>query len=129
MALEGRSEEPTIQYCDYHFNHSNNSTESLKIFEYELKLLRILFDEIEVQLVYIQERMDYIKSDKNQKNMSMYIKIEKEIQIKLKDINSSLKTMTERIYQIEEINKKKVKNKKSKMNFNDFSFVRDNLNE
>ena len=80
MALEGKSGEPAMQYCDSHFNHLNSSTESPKSFELELKTHKILFDEIEIQLVYIQDRIDYIKSDKNQENMSHYAKIEDEIQ-------------------------------------------------
>ena len=100
MAFENKNGEPTIQYCYEHFNHSNNSTESPKYFELELKLHKILFDEIEVQLVYIQDRIDYIKSDKNQKNKSLYVKIEDEVHRNLNNINSILKTTTKKIYQI-----------------------------
>ena len=102
MAFEGKDEGSTIQYCDYHFNHSNNSTDSPKIFEFELKLHKIIFDELEVQLVYIQDRIDYIKSDKNQKNMNLYEKIGDEVQRNLDKIREILKVTTEKIYQIEE---------------------------
>ena len=98
MAFEGKDGEPTIQYCLNHFNHSNNSTESPKNFEFELRLHKILFNELEVQLVYIQDRIDYIKSDKNQKNVSLYTKIEDEVNNNLDSITGILKIMTERIY-------------------------------
>ena len=98
MAFEGKDEEPTVQYCDYHFNNFNNSTDSPKIFKIELKLHKILFDELEMQLVYIQDRIDYIKSDQNQKNVKFYGKIEEEVQRNLDNINTTLKTTTERIY-------------------------------
>ena len=129
MALEGKSEEPAMQYCDSHFKFLNNSTESLKSFELELKAYRIIFDEIEIQLVYIQDRIDYIKSNKNQENMSHYTKIEDEIQRNLDNINRVLKPMTESVYQIEENYKTKSKNKASILNFSDFSFIRKDLNE
>ena len=129
MAFENKNGEPTIQYCYEHFNHSNNSTESPKYFEFELKLHKILFDEIEVQLVYIQDRIDYIKSDKNQKNKSLYVKIEDEVHRNLNNINSILKTTTKKIYQIDENNKTKTNNKASKINFDDFSFIRKDLAE
>ena len=129
MAFKGKSEEPTIQYCNHHFVHSNNSTESPKIFEFEMKLHKILFDEIEIQLVYIQDKINYIKSDKNQKNMNMYAKIEDEIQRNLDDIKGTLKTTTKRIYQIDGNYKTKAKNKASMLNFDDFSFVRKDLAE
>ena len=129
MAFESKDGEPSIQYCYDHFNHSNNSEESPKYFELELKLHKILFDEIEIQLVYIQDRIDYIKSDKNQKNKSLYVKIENKVHRNLDNINSILKTTTERIYQIDENFKTKTKNKASKINFDDFSFIRKNLSE
>ena len=129
MAFEGKSGEPAMQYCDFHFNHWNSSTDSPKSFELELKLHRILFDEIEIQLVYIQDRIDYVKSDKNQENMSLYAKNEEEIRRNLDNINRVLKTMTERVYQIEENYKTKTKNKTSLLNFSDFSFIRKDLNE
>ena len=44
MAFEGKDEDPSIQYCHYHFNHSNISTNSPKYFEFELRLHKILFD-------------------------------------------------------------------------------------
>ena len=50
MALESKIGEPAMQYCDSHFKFLNNSTESLKSFELELKAYRIIFDEIEIQL-------------------------------------------------------------------------------
>ena len=129
MAFKGKDGEPTIQYCNFHFNHSNFSTKSPKIFEFELKLHKILFDELEEQLVYIQDRIDYIKSDKNQKNMKLYAKIEVEVQRNLDSITSILKTMTERIYQIDETYKTKTNNKASMINFGDFLFVRKDLTE
>ena len=129
MAFEGKNEGSTIQYCDYHFNHSNNSTDSPKIFEFELKLHKIIFDELEVQLVYIQDRIDYIKSDKNQKNMNLYEKIGDEVQRNLDKIREILKVTTEKIYQIEESYKTKSKSKASVLNFNDFSFVKKDLSE
>ena len=129
MAFEGKDGEPTIQYCNFHFNHSNFSTESPKIFEFELRLHKILFDELEEQLVYIQDRIDYIKSDKNQKNMKLYAKIEEEVQRNLDNITSILKTMTERINQIDETYKTKTNNKTSMINFGDFLFVRKDLTE
>ena len=107
----------------------NSSTDSPKSFELELKLHRILFDEIEIQLVYIQDRIDYVKSDKNQENMTLYAKNEEEIQRNLDNINRVFKTMTERVYQIEENYKLKTKNKTSLLNFSDFSFIRKDLNE
>ena len=129
MAFLSKDGEPTIQYCDDHFNHSNNSTESPTHFDYELKLHKILFDEIEIQLVYIQDRIDYIKSDKNQKTISMYAKIEKEVQRNLDNIRSTLKTTTERIFQIDEKCKMKTNNKTILLNFDDFSFARKDLAE
>ena len=129
MALKSKSGEPAMQYCDSHFKFLNCSTESLKSFELELKAYRILFDEIEIQLVYIQDRIDYIKSDKNEENKSHYDKIENEIQRNLDNINRVLKTMTERVYQIEENYKTKSKNKASILNFSDFSFIRKDLSE
>ena len=129
MAFEGKDGEPTIQYCLNHFNHSNNSTESPKNLEFELRLHKILFNELEVQLVYIQDRINYIKSYKNQKNMSLYAKIEDEVNNNLDNITGILKIMTERIYQIEETYNTKTKNKASVINFSDFSFVKKNLDE
>ena len=129
MAFEGKDGEPAIQYCYDHFNSSNNSSESPKNFEFELRLYKILFDELEEQLVYIQDRIDYIKSDKNQKNIKLYAKIEEEVQRNLDNISRILKTMTERIYQIDETYNTKTKNKASMINFSDFSFVRKNLDE
>ena len=129
MALESKSGEPAMQFCDAHFKFLNSSTESLKSFELELKAYKILFDEIEIQLVYIQDRIDYIKSDKNQENMSHYAKIENEIQRNLDNINRVLKTMTERVDQIEENYKTKLKNKASILNFSDFSFIRKDFSE
>ena len=127
MAFKCKDGEPTIQYCNYHFNHSNFSTGSPKNFEFELRLHKLLFNEIEWQLVYIQDRIDFIKSDKNQKNMSLYAKIENDVQSNLKNIINILKTMTERIYQIDETKKMKANNKASIINFTDFSFVRKDL--
>ena len=129
MAFEGKDGEPTIQYCHDHFNHSNNSTESPKYFELELKLHKILFDELEIQLVYIQDRIDYIKSDKNQKNMNLYAKIDEEVKRNLDNIRSTLKTTTERIYQIDESYNTITKNKASMINYGDFSFVKKDLAE
>ena len=57
----------------------------------------------------------------------MYTKIKKEVQRNLDNINSTLKTMTERIDQIKDTSKRKTKNKASKINFDDFSFVRKDL--
>ena len=57
----------------------------------------------------------------------MYTKIKKEVQRNLDSINSTLKTMTERIDQIKDTSKRKTKNKASKINFDDFSFVRKDL--
>ena len=127
MAFESKDEEPTIQYCYDHFNHSNNSTESPKYFEFELKIHKILFDEIEVQLVYIQDRIDYIKSDKNQKNIKLYAKIEEGVERNLDSIKNTLKTTTERICQIDKNYKTKANNKAPMPNFDDFSFVRKDL--
>ena len=129
MAFKGNRKEPSIQYCDYHFIHSHDSKGSPKYFEYELRLLKILFYELGEQLIYIQDRIDYIKSDKNQNNLNMYSKIEEEVQRNLGSINNTLKTMAERIDQINEINKKKSNNKASVVIFNDFSFVREKLYE
>ena len=129
MAFEGKDGEPTIQYCEDHFNHSNNSTESPKTFKFELKFHKILFDELEIQLVYIQDRIDYIKSDKNQKNMKLYAKIEEEVQRNLDNIRSTLKTTTKRIYQIDESYNTITKNKTSMINYGDFSFVKKDLAE
>ena len=129
MAFEGKDEDPSIQYCHYHFNHSNISTNSPKYFEFELRLHKILFDELEIQLALIQDRLDYIKSDKNQKSINMYAKIENEVQRNLANIKGTLKTMTERIYQIDETFKTKTKNKASMFNFDDFSFTRKYLAE
>ena len=61
--------------------------------------------------------------------MSLYAKNEEEIQTNLDNINRVLKTMTERVYQIEENYKTKTKDKKSLLNFSDFSFIRKDLNE
>ena len=127
MAFEGKDGEPTIQYCNYHFNHSNNSTEFPKIFDFELKLHKILFDELEIQLVYIQDRINFIKSDINQKNMTSYTNIEKEVKRNLNDIIRILKTMNEKIYQIDETFQTKAINKASMISFKDFSFVRNDL--
>ena len=129
MAFEGKDGEPTIQYCDDHFNHSNNSIEFPKNIKDVIKLHKILFDELEIQLVYIQDRIDYIKSDKNQKNMNLYAKIEEEVQRNLDNIRSTLKTTTERIYQIDESYNTITKNKASIINFGDFSFVKKDLAE
>ena len=82
-----------------------------------------------MQLVYIQDRIDYIKSDKNEENMNLYAKIEDEVNNNLQNINNILKTLTEKIYQIEENYKTKSKNKASILNFSDFSFIRKDLNE
>ena len=121
----GENGEPTIQYCNIHFNNSNNSTKSSKIFDFELQLHKILFDEIEEQLIYIQDKIDYIKSYKNQKNMNLYVKIEDEVQRNLDNINSIFKTITKRIYQIDETYK--TNNIISLFNFENFSFVRKDL--
>ena len=129
MAFKGKNGEPTIQYCDHHFNNSNNSTKSPKIFEYELKLHKILFYELEEQLIYIQDRVDYIKSDKTLNNISLYDKIEEEVKRNLDNIKITLKTMTERIYQIYESYNSKTKNKASMINFDDLSFVKKDLSE
>ena len=129
MAFEGKNREPAVQYCYDHFNNSNNSTESPKYFEFEINLHKILFSELEVQLVYIQDRIDYIKSDETKMNISLYAKIEDEVQRNLNNINSTFKTMTERIYQIDETHNTKTKNEASMINFSDFSFVRKNLDE
>ena len=129
IAFEGKDGEPTIQYCHNHFSHSNFSTESPKNFESELRLHKILFDELEEQLVYIQDRIDYIKSDKNQKNIKLYTKIEEEVKRNLDNITSILKTMTEKIYQIDKTYKTKTNNKASMINFGDFSFIRKDLAE
>ena len=59
----------------------------------------------------------------------LYAKNEEEIQRNLDNINIVLKTMTERVYQIEENYKTKTKNKTSLLNFSDFSFIRKDLNE
>ena len=61
--------------------------------------------------------------------MTLYAKNEEEIQRNLDNINIVLKTMTERVYQIEENYKTKTKNKTSLLNFSDFSFMRKDLNE
>ena len=61
MIFEGKDEEPTLQYCDYHFKHSNNSTEFPKNIKDVIKIHKIQFDELEEQLIYIQDRIDYIK--------------------------------------------------------------------
>ena len=129
IILEDQNRELAIQYCDFHFNHSNNSTEFPKNIKDVLKLYKILFDEIEIQLVYIQDRIDYIKSDKNEENKSHYDKNEEEIKRNLDNINRVFKTMTERVYQNEEKYKTKSKNKASILKFSDFSFIRKDLNE
>ena len=100
MAFEGKDREPAIQYCYDHFDSSNNSTESFKNFEFELRLYKILFDELEEQLVYIQDRIDHIKSDKNQKNMKLFAKIEEEVQRNLDNITRILKSITERFIRL-----------------------------
>ena len=46
-------------------------------------------------------------------NMNLYVKIEDEVQINLDNINSILKAITERIYQIDETYKTKTNNKVS----------------
>ena len=56
--------------------------------------------------------------------MSLYAKIEDEVNNNLDNITSILKIMTERIYQIEETYNTKTKNKASVINFSDFSFVK-----
>ena len=61
--------------------------------------------------------------------MNHYAKIEDEIKRNLDNLNRVLKTMTERVYQIEENYKMKSKNKASILNFSDFSFIRKELNE
>ena len=61
--------------------------------------------------------------------MTLYAKNEEEIKRNLDNINRVLKTMTERVYQIEENYKLKTKNKTSLLNFSDFSFIRKDLNE
>ena len=127
--MKEKKGEPSIQYCDYHFNKSNNSTESPKYFEFEIKFHKILFRELEEQLIYIQDRIDYIKSDKTQENINLYAKIEDEVQRNLNNINSTLNTMTERIYQIDETHNTKTKNEAHIINYSDFSFVRKNLVE
>ena len=127
--MKEKKGEPSIQYCDDHFNKSNNSIESPKYFEFEIKLHKILFRELEEQLIYIQDRIDYIKSDKTQENISLYAKIEEEVQRNLNNINSTLNTMTERIYQIDETHNTKTKNEALMINYSDFSFVRKNLAE
>ena len=129
MAFEDKDGEPYIQYCAPHFDHSNNLIDFPKIFEFELKLHKILFDELEIQLVYIQDRIDYIKSDKNLQNMNLYAKIEEEVQRNLDNITSILKTMTQKLYYLDEAYKKKTNNKAYMINFNRFSFVRNDLNE
>ena len=129
MTFEGQNGEPIRQYCNNHFYHSNNSTDSIKVFEFELKLYKILFDELEQQLVYIKDRIDYIKSDKNQKNIDSYNKIEKEVQENLNKINNILETITERIYQIDDNYMTRTNSTTSRINFGDFSFVRKDLAE
>ena len=129
MIFEGKDGETTLQYCDDHFNHSNNSTEFPKNIKDVIKLHKILFDELEMQLVYIQDRIEYIKSDKNQKNMKLYAKIEEEVKRNLDSIRSTLKTTTERIFQIDETYNTITKNKASMINFDDYLFVKKDLAE
>ena len=59
----------------------------------------------------------------------MYAKIEKEVQRNLDNIRSTLKTTTERIFQIDEKCKMKTNNKTILLNFDDFSFARKDLAE
>ena len=129
FTIENKNGESSIQYCEHHFHNSNSSTESPKILEFELKLHKILFDELEEQLIYIQDRIDYFKSDKNEINNRKFVLIEDEVQRNLDYIKSTLKTMTERIYQAIESRKNKEKIKASMIFFDEFSFVRKDLNE
>ena len=59
----------------------------------------------------------------------MYDKIEEEVKRNLDNIKITLKTMTERIYQIYESYNSKTKNKASMINFDDLSFVKKDLSE
>ena len=61
--------------------------------------------------------------------MSLYAKIEDEVQRNLDSIKSTLKTTTERIYQIDDNYKTKISNKASMFNFDDFSFVKKKIQQ
>ena len=129
MTFEEQNGEPIRQYWKKHFYHSNNSSDSIKVFEFEFKYHKILFNELEQQLVYIKDRINYIKSDKNEKNVNSYNMIEKEVQENLDKINNILENITEKIYQIDNIYMTRTNSATSRINFGDFSFVKKYLTE
>ena len=128
MVFEGKDGEPAMQFCNNHFNHSNNSTKSPKNIKDVLKLHKILFDELKIQLIYINDRVDYIKSDINQENMNLYANIE-EVQRNCYNIRSIFLTTTKRIDQIGKNYNTITGYKAPKINFDDFLFVKKDLAE
>ena len=129
MAFKNKNDKPTMQYCEYHFNLSNNTTDDPKYFKDILKRHKILLYELEVQLAYIQDRLDYIESNKNQNKISLFEKIKNEVNKSFINIKSTLQNMTERVYQIEEDFKTQSKNKAFMINISNFSFVNKHLAE
>ena len=129
MAFEDKEGRFTRQCCNNLFHYSNISKGSSKNIKDELNILKLLFYELEVQLVYIQDRIDYIKSDKTKEKMNLYAENEAKIQRNLNNISSILNTMSENFNQMSEANKIKAKKKAFIINFSDFSFVKLKLDE
>ena len=129
IAIKGKNEDSTVQYCNDHFNNPSSFTGTPVNINHELIIDIYQFYEIEIQLVNIQDRIDYIQSNQTKYEGRIYDKVRQKVQNILESIIKTLNTMTNRIDIIEESYNSKIINKVSLVNFDDFSFVKTDLAE
>ena len=125
VVCEGDQEASFKLFCDNHFEELGSYSKSSINLIHDLKLNVIMLNELERHLARLQERMEYFSIKKDKKNPVMFKKVKGLIDDNFKELKTLLKNLASKCSLINQKGTKTIKSK-SKMSYEDLSFIKDN---
>ena len=93
VACEGNKKNPFKLFCESHFEEDSSYFKSSINLISDFRLNVIILNELEGHLIHLQEKIEYFKIQKNEKNPVLYQKVNGLIDDNFEELNTLLKDL------------------------------------